>query len=161
MLKPSLQIHDVNGVLLAEFWDCLRLDPAPTLELRRKFDEHLKAKGRSFVIVDLEGVGFAGSASLGNFVALQRTARQNGGRVVFCRVDPTVAEVFRASNLDKLFEFVSDRDSALAAVERGEFEAPEAPPVQAESEPARPRPSASAPSPLNRLRRKRDASEPQ
>ena len=40
---------------------------------------------------------FAGSAALGNFVALHRDARKNGGRLIFCHVDPTVREVFRAS----------------------------------------------------------------
>ena len=27
MLKPSVQIHNMDGVFVAEFWDCLRLDP--------------------------------------------------------------------------------------------------------------------------------------
>ena len=25
MLKPSVQIHNMDGILLAEFWDCLRI----------------------------------------------------------------------------------------------------------------------------------------
>lgn len=155
MLKPSLQVHDVDGILLAEFWDCLRLDPAPTLELRNRYDEHVKAKGRPFVLVDLGGVGFAGSSALGNFVALQRTARQNGGRVVFCQVDPTVAEVFRASKLDKLFEFTADRESGLAAIARGEPAA-----ADKAGDPSGSTPSpAKSPDPLNRLRRRRSATE--
>ena len=67
-------------------------------------------------VVDLSGVGFAGSAALGNFVALQRLVRANGGRILFCNVDPTVSEVFRASKLDSLFEFVADRSAALRAI---------------------------------------------
>ena len=27
MLKPSLETHNVDGILVAEFWECLRLDP--------------------------------------------------------------------------------------------------------------------------------------
>ena len=73
------------------------------------YEAHLKAQGRPDVVVDLSGVGFAGSAALGNFVALQRLVRSKGGRIVFCEVDPTVTEVFRASKLDSLFEFVADR----------------------------------------------------
>ena len=34
MLKPSVQIHNENGIVIAEFWDCWRLDPAPVQELR-------------------------------------------------------------------------------------------------------------------------------
>jgi anti-anti-sigma factor len=116
MLKPSIETHNVDGVLVAEFWESLRLDPAPVQDLRVHYETHLRGHGRPDVVVDLSGVGFAGSAALGNFVALQRAVRAKGGRFLFCNVDPTVAEVFRASKLDSLFEFVADRDAALRAI---------------------------------------------
>jgi anti-anti-sigma factor len=119
MLKPSLETHIVDGILVAEFWDCLRLDPAPVQDLRAAFEAHLKNRGRPEVVVDLSGVGFAGSAALGNFVAIHRLARQRGGRLMLCNVDPTVKEVLRASKLDVLFEFAGDRASALLRVKEG------------------------------------------
>ena len=116
MLKPAVQIHNEDGILVAEFWDCLRLDPAPVQDLRHHYEVHLQRRGRPELVVDLSGVGFAGSAALGNFVALHRLVRQHGGRILFCNVDPTVAEVFRASKLESLFDFVADREAALRAV---------------------------------------------
>src|ERR1700678_3042424 len=113
MLKPSIETHNVDGILVAEFWDSLRLDPAPVQDLRNHYEAHLKTQGRPDLVIDLSGVGFAGSAALGNFVALQRLVRSKGGRIVFCEVDPTVSEVFRASKLESLFEFVADRPAAL------------------------------------------------
>jgi anti-anti-sigma factor len=140
MLKPSLQIHNVDGVLVGEFWDCYRLDPQPVKDLRTKYEEHIRGKGHPVVVIDLLGVGFAGSAALGNFVALHRLARQNGGGLIFCNVDPTVFEVFRVSKLDPLFSFVADRAKGLELAakqlssESGESPAlagPEAPPSDA------------------------------
>jgi anti-anti-sigma factor len=116
MLKPSVQIHNMDGILVAEFWDCLRLDPAPVQDLRAAYERHANTGGRAEVVVDLSGVGFAGSAALGNFVALYRLARQRGGRLVLCNVDPTVREVLRASKLDSLFEFAGDRADAVRSV---------------------------------------------
>jgi len=116
MLKPTVQIHHVNGILVAEFWDCLRLDPAPIQELRRQYEAHIQGKGRPELVVDLLGVCFAGSAALGHFVAMHKFARQRGGRIIFCNVDPTVFEVFRVSKLDPLFTFVPDREAALERV---------------------------------------------
>ncbi len=118
MLTPSLQLHNVDGVIVGEFWDCLRLDPRPVSELREAYERHLQAKGRPEVVVDLSGVGFAGSASLGHLVALHRRARQSGGCMVLCNVDPTVHEVLRASKLGALFDMASDRAAALAAVDK-------------------------------------------
>ena len=119
MLKPSIETHNVNGILVGEFWDCLRLDPAPVLDLRKHYESHVQKNGRPDVVVDLSGVGFAGSAALGNFVALQRMVRHGGGRFLFCNVDPTVSEVFRASKLESLFEFVSDRPTAVRSIVEG------------------------------------------
>ena len=47
---------------------------------------------------------------------MHRMVRQHGGRIVFCNVDPTVTEVFRASRLESLFGFESDREAALRAI---------------------------------------------
>ncbi len=124
MLKPSVQVHEQEGILIAEFWDCWRLDPAPIQDLRSRYEAHGRKQGRPELVIDLGGVGFAGSASLGSFVALHREARQNGGRLIFCNVEPTVHEVFRASKLVALFEFVTDRAAALESVARGPTNGP-------------------------------------
>ena len=117
MLKPTVQVHNENGILVAEFWDCLRLDPgrgarACGRSTRRTF----AANGRVVpeLVIDLLGVGFAGSASLGHFVALHRIARPKNGRLIFCNVDPRVHEVFKVSKLEPLFVFVADQAAALA-----------------------------------------------
>jgi len=161
MLKPSVQIHNENGLLIAEFWDCWRLDPAPVQELRSSYEAHIRSKGRPEVVIDLSGVGFAGSASLGNFVALHRLARQNGGRLVFCNVEPTVTEVFRASKLEPLFEFVADRAAALEAIARGPVSGPPESNNHAGDTPSQARPPQGGLTGANRLRRRRPESETQ
>lgn len=152
MLKPTVEVRDEGGVLVAEFWDCLRLDPNPVRELRQHYESHVRAKGKPDVVVDMNGVIFAGSASLGGFLALHRLARQRGGRVVFCNVDDNVHEVFRISKLSPMFIFLEDRTAALAFVSRP-AESPDAPPVVGPSAGPRP-PASSPPRPGGPLRRK-------
>jgi anti-anti-sigma factor len=113
MMKPSVEVHTEEHALVAEFWECLRLDPAPVRELRSKYEAHLRANGRPMLVVDLLGVGFAFSTALGQFVSLQRLVRQKGGQIIFCNVDHMVSEVFRISKLEKMFQFVADRPAAL------------------------------------------------
>jgi len=114
MLKPMVEVRNEDGILVAEFWDCLRLDPAPVRDLRQHYEAHLRSKGKPDLVVDLNGVVFAGSAALGGFLALHRLARQQGGRMVFCKVDENVHEVFRISKLTPMFTFLDDRAAALA-----------------------------------------------
>lgn len=112
-------MREQDGLLVAEFWDCLRLDPSPVQDLRKHFKAHLRAGKRPELIVDLNGVGFAGSASLGGFLGLRKLSQPKAGRVIFCNVDPTVMEVFRVSRLLALFDFVSDVPAALALAAEG------------------------------------------
>ncbi|MDB5352734.1 MAG: hypothetical protein JWN86_3981 [Planctomycetota bacterium] len=143
MLKPSVQVREEGGVLTAEFWDCLRLDPAPIGTLRAEFEEYRKRTGKSELVVDLIGVTFAGSASLGLFLAM----RKSGARLIFCNVDPNIREVFRVSNLDPLFSFATDKPSAIARAGQPRETADGPSPL-----PATPRPGASgsAHAPLRR-----------
>lgn len=116
MLKPSVRVVVEGGILVAEFFDCLRLDPAPVQELRHFYEEHVRGGGRGALVVDLNGVSFAGSASLSGFLNIQREIRNRGGkdRVIFCNLDPGVREVFRVTRIEPLFRFESDREAALA-----------------------------------------------
>ncbi len=111
MLNPSVEVKARDGVLRAEFWDCLRLDPNPVRELRDAYERHVRSGGKPAVVIDLSGVGFAGSTALSGFVTLKK----QGARVVFYNVEPTVREVFRVSSLEPLFVFAADEAAALAA----------------------------------------------
>lgn len=154
MLKPAVKIIVQQGLMLADFWDCLRMDPAPVRELRAEFEKHVAQGGQPILIVDLTGVSFAGSTALGGFVGL----RKQGARIIFHSVEPTVFEVFRASNLATLFSFADNLEEALKAAG-----APASPPsrlpaeapVQAVANIAPPaaRPLPSAPPPLRRRNR--------
>ena len=124
MLKPMVEVRNEEGTLIAEFWDCLRLDPAPVRDLRQHLESHIKAKGHPDLVVDLNGVSYAGSTALGGFIVLHRLCSQNGGRVVFCNVDDNVLEVFRVSKLTPLFAFEKDRPAAIALLAK-----PAPPPV--------------------------------
>jgi anti-anti-sigma factor len=112
-MKPAVEVHTDPRALVAEFWESLKLDPAPIRELRTKFEEHLRSGGRPIIVVDLLGVAYALSTALGQFVTLQKLARSKGGTIIFCNVEPMVQEVFRISKLDALFEFATDRPAAL------------------------------------------------
>ena len=118
MSDSRAQIREMSGAVIVEFPDSARLDPAPVRQLRMELESLRSRVGHANVIVDLRGVEFAGSATLGGFVAIQRDCGIHGGRIVLCNVDPTVREVFRVTHLDTLFHFVPDTTSALAAVAR-------------------------------------------
>lgn len=114
VLKPSVELREESGVLVAEFWDCLRLDPKPVGDLRVQYSQMSAKTGIKNLIVDLSGIDFAGSAALSGFLALGRAIKQMGGRMVFCNVDRNVAEIFQVSKLGGMFQFSEDKSTARA-----------------------------------------------
>ena len=113
MLKPTVEVREQDGFLVAEFWDCHRLDLTPVGDLRRLVDAHLGRGGRPGLVVNLLGVGFAGSAALSGFTGIHRTVKAKGGALVFAHVEPNVREIFRVSRLEALFPFAADVPAAL------------------------------------------------
>ncbi|GIW87488.1 MAG: hypothetical protein KatS3mg108_1812 [Isosphaeraceae bacterium] len=114
MFAPRVEVQDGGDALLAEFWDCHRLDPKPVQELGRLLDAHLARGGAPVLLVDLAGVGFAGSAALGGFLGM----RKRGVQVIFYQVEPAVREVFVIARLDAFFQFAVDRAEARARIRR-------------------------------------------
>jgi anti-anti-sigma factor len=112
VLKPMVELRDESGVLVAEFWDCLRLDPKPVNDLRMRYSQMTAKTGLKDLIIDMNGIDFAGSAALSGFLSLSRAIKQMGGRMIFCNVDRNVLEVFQVSKLESMFLFSQDINSA-------------------------------------------------
>lgn len=68
------------------------------------------------VIVDFDGVKFFSSQVLGMLVDIWKRLKKYDGRVVISGINPDLSRVFRITNLDTLFEFYTDRKSALEAL---------------------------------------------
>lgn len=119
MLKPRAELHLIEQWAVAEFWDCLRLDPSAVTQLRTLVEKHLAGGGRPELIVDLSGVGFAGSASLGGFIGIHKLLKPQGGGVIFCNVEPPVVDTLRVTKIDGLCPIVADVESARQRIAQG------------------------------------------
>ncbi len=70
------------------------------------------------MIVDFSGVKFISSQMLGLLVDLWRKMTEYGGVVLISGIVPQLNRVFKITNLDKIFDFYPDAESALNALAR-------------------------------------------
>ena len=68
------------------------------------------------MIVDFSGVKFISSQMLGLLVDLWRKMKEYGGIVLISGIVPQLNRVFRITNLDKIFDFYPDAESALKTI---------------------------------------------
>jgi anti-anti-sigma factor len=70
----------------------------------------------SVVVFDFEQVKFFSSQVLGLLLEVRATLKEFGGKVVISGINPQLHRVFTITNLDKIFKFYPDKNTALASV---------------------------------------------
>ncbi|MBN1506954.1 MAG: STAS domain-containing protein [Sedimentisphaerales bacterium] len=100
-----------------------RPDEAVVIELPRELEGHsvlqaivetIHHSGDRHVVVDFSRADVVGSATLSRLLELRRLLRRSGHRLVLCSVAPRARSVFSVAQLEKLFDFATDRCAALA-----------------------------------------------
>ena len=85
--------------------------------LMELFDDVSQSGARSLVL-DLQNLEFMDSVCLGCLVQALNHAVQDGGRIALVNTDSNVQELFRITQLSRLFPVCHDVPSALTAIER-------------------------------------------
>ena len=65
------------------------------------------------VVIDFDGVKFFSSNMLGLLVDIWKRMKEYEGRMIISGIDPELNRVFKITNLNRVFEFNSDRDGAI------------------------------------------------
>ena len=113
--KSSVQIEalDAKAVAVVTFTapSLCEADKVSALgsEIRHFVDEH---KPRALVF-DFSHVKFFSSQVLGVLLDVRGRIVDAGGRTVICAIEPQLHRVFKITNLDKIFEFFPDRNTAV------------------------------------------------
>jgi len=75
--------------------------------LKEALVRHLES-GCSYVLVNLEGVGFIDSSGLGVLVGGLRRAKEKGGSIRLVCTRDSILKIFRITGLDKVFPIFAD-----------------------------------------------------
>ncbi len=79
----------------------------------QKIAHFLEANSPRQTLFDFSGVKFFSSQVLGLLLNTRSTVVDYGGRVAISGIDPQLHRVFKITNLDTVFEFFKDKQSAL------------------------------------------------
>jgi anti-anti-sigma factor len=113
IFSHGLLSEQVGDTLVVTFTDHELLDE---LRIQRVGDQLLRlAAGleRRQIIVNMGRVERLSTMMLGKLIALHRKLRSAGARLIICRVDPTIYEIFRIFNLRRLMPIYEEEEEAL------------------------------------------------
>lgn len=104
-----ITITEVDGVKVVRFLDRQLFDERTVREVADQIAVKLPNDGKPIrLVLDFSEVGLISSTLLSKLILLQRRIDGTQGRLRICELSPVLQQVFRTSNLDRLF--LVDRD---------------------------------------------------
>jgi anti-sigma B factor antagonist len=112
-VTPRIQVNETNGVKVVRFHDHQLFDERTVREVADQIAAALPNDGSPIrLVVDFSDVNLVSSTLLSKLILLQRRVEASRGKLRLCELSPIIQQVFRTSNLDRLFSI--DRDQRVA-----------------------------------------------
>ena len=118
MAAPArIQVADIDGVKVVRFNDHQLFDERTVREVAEQIAVSLPTDGSPIrLILDFSDVSLLSSSALSKLILIQRRVDASRGKLRLCELSPILQQVFRTSNLDRLFAIDRDRRTSLEAM---------------------------------------------
>lgn len=114
--NTGVDINDQQDVAVLAFTSASICDLAAIDLLSKHIKKYIADKNPRKMVIDFTKVKFFTSQTLGLLLDIWRKLKANNGEVVISGINPQLHRVFRITNLDKIFRFFPDQDSAVKAL---------------------------------------------
>ena len=113
-VTSRIQVNEADGVKVIRFQDNQLFDERTVREASDQIAAALPNDGSPIrLVVDFSDVGLISSTFLSKLILLQRRIDQTRGKLRLCEMSQIIQQVFRTSNLDRLFKIDRDQRTAI------------------------------------------------
>ncbi len=110
-----VEVSEVGEVAVIRFVDRKIIDEVAIQELGDELFALVEEENRANLLLNFSGVEFLSSAALGKLITLDKKVKAVGGRLKLSNIRPRIYDVFKITNLNKLFDIKDEEADALAA----------------------------------------------
>lgn len=112
-----IQVNDANGIKIIRFNDQQLFDERTVREVSEQIAISLPSDGTPIrLVLDFSEVNLISSSALSKLILIQRRIDATRGKLRLCELSPILQQVFRTSNLDRLFAIDRDLRTSLEAL---------------------------------------------
>jgi anti-sigma B factor antagonist len=109
-------MSQTNGeVLVLYFTEGKILDEAVIAQVGTELDSAVARAEHGQLLLNFKDVKFMSSSVLGKLVSLYKKCKANKITLKFCEIKPEIMEIFKITNLHRIFDIQTDEASALAS----------------------------------------------
>lgn len=107
-MPMSFRAQTVDGVLVVEFTDVQILDATVIEQMHRDLMGALEKAREKRMLLDFSHVQFMSSAALGMLIRVHKKCKELKIALKLCSIAPQIYQVFRVTNLDRVFDIHKD-----------------------------------------------------
>ena len=116
MKKQPVKIETIKNVSIVVFEATSIPNPDQISDAAEDIREFVAKKQPSAIVFDFSCVKFFSSQVLGLLLDTRTRMKSYDGRVVISGINPQLHRVFSITNLDRIFDFFDDKQSAVNAL---------------------------------------------
>ena len=109
----SIKITSQDNAGIVDFQSASICDADGIVTASEQIKEFINRNQPIRLIFDFEKVKFFSSQVLGSLLEIRAKLKAYDGEVVISAINPQLHRIFRITNLDKIFNFYPDKDSAI------------------------------------------------
>ena len=113
--KPSISIQHIDHAIVLTFSDRQILEEKNIRTLQESIVAVIDECEGIHLVLDFCNVEFLSSAVLGLLIRISKRVHEDNGQIRLCHISPKIYEVFKITQLTKVFDIYRDIDDALAS----------------------------------------------
>ncbi len=117
--KLGVAIVGRGRIAVVVFKSATMSDMDEITSIFKQISEYIKENHPEGVVVDFGCVKFFSSQVLGMLLDIRAEMEAYEGEVVISSINPQLHRIFKITNLDKVFRFFPDKESAVGAMSCG------------------------------------------
>ena len=114
--KVGVEITREESVAVVAFKATSISDVKGVAAASKQINEFIEENHPNRIVIDFERVKFFTSQVLGMLLGIRAKLKTYDGEVVISAINPQLYRVFKITNLDKIFRFFPDTESAIRTV---------------------------------------------
>ena len=114
--NPKMDVTETDGVTVVLLSDQRILDELSISEIGNGLTEIIEQADSPKMVINFSKVTNMSSSALGMLITLHKRAREAGGELRLCNIQPTIQEVFKITRLDEIFKIFPTQGEAVSSI---------------------------------------------
>jgi anti-sigma B factor antagonist len=120
-MKPKISVEYAENATIVTFLDEKILEDKDIQALGESIMSVIEsASGGINLILDFSNVGFLSSAVLGLLIRISKKVYEQDGQLRLCNINPKIYEIFKITQLTKVFDIYEDIEGAKESLSKAD-----------------------------------------